>query len=149
MAASSTHQGVEDAHFDFVAFSAYHERKGALHQSRMRSYLRAKIHKATVTEANVEYEGSITIDEALMKKAGLREYEKVLVVDNTNGSRIETYVITGRRNSGTICINGAAAHHVRQGDEVIIMAFEWTNTPPKKPKNILVDENNRFVKYLA
>lgn len=115
----------------------------------MRSFLRAKIHKATVTEANVEYEGSITIDETLMTKAGLREYEKVLVVDNTNGARIETYVIRGAKNSGTICINGAAAHHVRKGDEVIIMAFEWTNTAPKKPKNILVDEHNRFVKYLT
>lgn len=115
----------------------------------MRSFLRAKIHKATVTDANVQYEGSITIDEALMRKAGLREHEKVLVVDNTNGSRIETYVIKGKKNSGTICINGAAAHHVRSGDEVIVMAFEWTNREPKKPKNILVDKNNRFVKYLA
>jgi aspartate 1-decarboxylase len=115
----------------------------------MRSFLRAKIHKATVTDANVEYEGSITIDEVLMNKAGLREYEKVLVVDNTNGSRVETYVIKGPKRSGMICANGAAAHHVRRGDEVIIMAFEWTNATPKKPKIILVDKKNRFVKYLA
>jgi aspartate 1-decarboxylase len=115
----------------------------------MRSFLRAKIHKATVTDANVEYEGSITIDEVLMNKAGLREYEKVLVVDNTNGSRVETYVIKGPKRSGMICANGAAAHHVRRGDEVIIMAFEWTNAIPKKPKIILVDKKNRFLKYLA
>jgi aspartate 1-decarboxylase len=115
----------------------------------MRSFLRAKIHKATVTEANVDYEGSITIDEVLIQKSGLRAYEKVLVVDNTNGSRIETYVIKGKKNSGTICINGAAAHHVQRGDEVIIMAFEWTNKAPGKPKNVLVDGNNRFVKYLV
>ena len=70
-------------------------------------------------------------------------------MDNTNGSRIETYVIKGKRHSGMVCINGAAAHHVRAGDEVIIMAFEWTNREPKKPKNILVDKKNRFVKYLA
>jgi aspartate 1-decarboxylase len=115
----------------------------------MRSFLRSKIHKAIVTEANVEYEGSITIDEALMRKADLHEYEKVLVVDNTNGSRVETYVIKGAKNSGTICINGAAAHHIHEGDEVIIMAFAWTNAAPKKPKNILVDSENHFVKYLA
>ena len=114
----------------------------------MRMYLRSKIHKATVTEADIEYVGSITIDEALMKKADLDEYEKVLVVDNTNGNRVETYVIKGPRNSGEICINGAAAHLIKKGDEVIIMAFETSQRKPRKPKNVLVDRQNRFVKYL-
>jgi len=113
----------------------------------MRFFLRSKIHKATVTEANLHYVGSITIDEALMKKADFLEYEKVLVVDNTNGNRIETYVIKGKRNSGVICTNGAAAHLIKKGDEVIIMAFEASVTP-KKPKNVLVDKNNRFVRFL-
>jgi aspartate 1-decarboxylase len=113
----------------------------------MRFFLRSKIHKATITEANLDYVGSITIDEALMKKADLLEYEKVLVVNNTNGNRIETYVIKGKRNSGVICTNGAAAHLIKKGDEVIIMAFEASVTP-KKPKNVLVDKNNRFVRFL-
>jgi len=113
----------------------------------MRTFLRSKIHKATVTEANVNYVGSITIDEALMKKADLREYEKVLVVDNTNGNRLETYVIKGEKNSGAVCSNGAAAHLIKKGDEVIIMSFETANKPGK-PKNVLVDKDNRFVRYL-
>jgi aspartate 1-decarboxylase len=113
----------------------------------MRFFLRSKIHKATVTEANLDYVGSITIDEALMKKADINEYEKVLVVDNTNGNRIETYVIKGRRNSGVICTNGAAAHLIKEGDEIIVMAFEL-GKKAKKPKNVLVDNRNRFVKFL-
>jgi len=113
----------------------------------MRIYLRSKIHKATITEANLHYVGSITIDECLMKLAGLAEYEKVLIVDNTNGNRLETYVIKGKRNSGSIGINGAAAHRIRKGDEVIIMSFQISDRP-KKPINILVDKNNRFVKHL-
>ncbi|HEY6953093.1 MAG TPA: aspartate 1-decarboxylase [Bacteroidota bacterium] len=113
----------------------------------MRFFLRSKIHKATVTEANLDYVGSITIDEELMKKADLKEYEKVLVVDNTNGSRLETYVIKGRKNSGVVCSNGAAAHLIKKGDEVIIMAFELA-TNPRKPKNVLVDRNNKFIRYL-
>lgn len=113
----------------------------------MRTFLRSKIHKATITEANLDYVGSITIDEALMKKADLKEYEKVLVVDNSNGNRLETYVIKGEKNSGAICSNGAAAHLIKKGDEVIIMAFEQTNKP-RKPRNVLVDRYNRFVRYL-
>lgn len=113
----------------------------------MRTFLRSKIHKATVTEANVNYVGSITIDEALMKKADLKEYEKVLVVDNSNGHRLETYVIKGKKNSGTICSNGAAALLIKEGDEVIIMAFEL-GRKPGKPRNVLVDKKNRFVRYL-
>ncbi|MGD1044987.1 MAG: aspartate 1-decarboxylase [Bacteroidota bacterium] len=113
----------------------------------MRIYLRSKIHKATITNANLRYVGSITIDERLMELAGLDEYEKVLVVDNTNGQRLETYVIKGKKDSGAIGINGAAAHLVHKGDEVIIMSFQISDRP-KKPVNILVDRKNRFVKYL-
>ena len=113
----------------------------------MRIYLRSKIHKATITDANLHYVGSITIDERLMDLADLSEYEKVLVVDNTNGQRLETYVIKGEKNSGTIGINGAAAHLMHKGDEVIIMSFQISDSP-KKPINILVDKNNKFVKYL-
>lgn len=113
----------------------------------MRWVLRSKIHKATVTETNLNYIGSITIDESLVEKAGFWSGEKVLVVDNTNGARVETYVIKGKRNSGIICINGAASHLIKTGDEIIIMGFELTDKK-LKPKNILVDENNRFVKYL-
>jgi aspartate 1-decarboxylase len=82
-----------------------------------------------------------------MKLAGLAEYEKVLIVDNTNGNRLETYVIKGKKNSGIIGINGAAAHLVHKGDEVIIMSFQISDRP-KKSTNILIDKNNHFVKYL-
>jgi aspartate 1-decarboxylase len=95
----------------------------------MRAFLRSKIHKATVTEANLDYIGSITIDEALLEKADIAEYEQVLVVNNTNGNRLETYALKGPRNSGVICMNGAAAHLVQAGDEVIIMTFELSNQP--------------------
>lgn len=95
----------------------------------------------------MDYIGSITIDEALIEKAGFWPGEKVLVVDNTNGARLETYVIKGKRNSGIICMNGAASHLIKVGDEIIIMGFELTNKKIK-PKNILVDKNNKFVKYI-
>jgi len=113
----------------------------------MRIYLRSKIHKATVTESNLNYIGSITIDERLMEIAGIDEYEKVLVVDNSNGQRLETYVIKGQRDTGVIGINGAAAHLVHKGDEVIIMSFQIADRPAE-PINILVDKNNNFVKFL-
>ena len=114
--------------------------------SRRRLFLRAKIHNATVTEANPHYIGSITIDGSLMKKADILEYEKVLVVDNTNGERIETYVIEGPKHSGVICMNGGASHRVKRGHEVIIMAFEAA-AKPGKPKIVLVDKKNRFLSY--
>jgi aspartate 1-decarboxylase len=114
----------------------------------MRTFLRSKIHKARVTEANVDYVGSVTIDAALMEKAGLLEYEKVLIASNTSGNRVETYVMKGTKNSGTICMNGAAAHLIAKGEEVIIMAFETCARKPGKPRNVLVDRRNRFVKYL-
>jgi aspartate 1-decarboxylase len=113
----------------------------------MRSVLRSKIHKATVTEANLDYIGSITIDEELIEKVGLWDGEKVLVVSNISGARLETYVILGGRNSGIICMNGAAAHLIKKGEEIIIIGFELTNKP-LQPKVILVDNQNKFVKYL-
>lgn len=112
----------------------------------LRIVLKSKIHKALVTEANLNYLGSITIDEELMKKVDLWEYEQVMVVDNTNGSRLFTYVIKGKEGSGVICMNGAAAHLIKKGDEVTIMAFELTDKPIQ-PKNILVDKENKFTKY--
>ena len=85
--------------------------------------LKSKIHRVQVTEANLEYIGSITIDEALMEAANIYPGERVQVVDNTNGARLETYVITGKRGSGCICMNGAAAHSIHVGDTIIIMAY--------------------------
>lgn len=85
--------------------------------------LKSKIHRVTITEANLDYIGSITIDEDLMDAARIVSGEKVSVVDNTNGARLETYVIPGRRGSGCICMNGAAAHLMHVGDTVIIMAY--------------------------
>lgn len=114
----------------------------------MRAFLRSKIHKATVTEANLDYIGSITIDEALLEKADIAEYEQVLVVNNTNGNRLETYALKGPRHSGVICMNGAAAHLVGAGDEVIIMTFELS-AQPLEPIALLVDGHNQFVKYLT
>ena len=113
----------------------------------MRWVLRSKIHKARVTDANVEYIGSITIDEELIEKAGLWPGERVMVVDNTNGARLETYVMVGEKGSGIICMNGAAAHLIKVGDEIIVMGFELTDSHIK-PKNVLVDKRNRFVRYL-
>lgn len=113
----------------------------------MRVLARSKIHKATVTEANVDYVGSITIDEDLVEKAGLWPGEKVLVVSNTTGERLETYVILGERGSGQVIMNGGAAHKIKKGEEVIIIAFEFTETPIQ-PRFILVDKDNKFVKYL-
>lgn len=107
--------------------------------------LKGKIHRATVTEANLNYVGSITIDEALMEAAGMREYEKVQVVDIDNGARLETYIIKGARNSGVICLNGAAARLVQVGDKVIIMAYAFIDSNEYiEPKIVLVDEQNKL-----
>lgn len=113
----------------------------------MRWVLRSKIHKATVIEADLNYIGSITIDEDLIEKVGFWPGEKVLVVSNTSGARLETYVIVGERGSGIICMNGAASYLIKVGEEIIIMGFELTDKPIK-PKNILVDKKNKFVRYL-
>lgn len=113
----------------------------------MRWVMRSKIHKATITEANVSYVGSITIDEDLLEKAGLWPGEKVLVVSNTSGARLETYTIAGERGKGEICMNGAAAHLIKKGEEVIIIGFELSDKPLKSTA-ILVDSENKFVRYL-
>jgi aspartate 1-decarboxylase len=114
----------------------------------MRWVLSSKIHKATVTEANVDYVGSITIDEDLLERAGLWPGERVLVVSNTSGARLETYVIVGERLSRAICMNGAAAHLIRPGEEIIIMGFELSDKPIH-PRVVLVDRENKFVTFLA
>jgi len=113
----------------------------------MRWFLRSKIHKATVTDVDLSYVGSIGIDGALMEKVGILSGEKVLVVDNTNGPRLETYVIEEEENSGKIVIYGAASRLIKKGDEIIIMGFELTDGKVEV-KNVLVDENNKFVKFL-
>ncbi len=113
----------------------------------MRFVLSSKIHNAIVTDARVEYAGSITIDEDLIEKAGFMPYERVMVVSNTTGARLETYVIPAPRNSGTVCMNGAAARTIKKGEEIIVMGFELSEKP-LKPKIILVDKKNKFVKYL-
>jgi aspartate 1-decarboxylase len=128
----------------------------------------AKIHNATISDAHLNYIGSITIPEDLMKLAGLFPYEKVLVVSNHTGERLETYCIVGRAKSGHITINGAAAHKIKKGEQVIIMSFrhyffshlshenhtslenyekDWKYLQ-EVPKAIWVDENNQFIQYL-
>jgi len=109
--------------------------------------MRSKIHKAVCTEANLNYVGSITIDEDLMDACGFIAGEKVQVVSNTSGSRLETYIIAGERGEGDICMNGAAAHLIKEGEELIIMGYELTDKPIE-PQAILVDSDNRFVRYL-
>jgi len=109
---------------------------------------RSKIHRATITEADLEYEGSITIDEDLMMAAGLYEFEKVHVLNLNTGSRIETYVIKGERGSGTICLNGAAARLGAKGDQVIIIAYclvPQEEASSFKPRIVLVDKDNKII----
>lgn len=113
----------------------------------LRQYLRSKIHRATVTEANVDYVGSITIDRDLIDRASLEPGELVHVWNVDNGQRFETYVMEGERGSGVICVNGAAAHRVSVGHRVIITAFALADEPVE-PHLILVDEGNRFTMYL-
>ena len=108
-----------------------------------------KIHRATVTEANLEYMGSITIDSELLELSGILPGERVQVVDNNNGNRLETYVIAGEPGSGVICLNGAAARQVIVGDTVIIIAYAMMNEEEAKnfvPKVVMVDEKNRPIK---
>ncbi len=115
----------------------------------MRQMLKAKIHRAVVTDADLNYEGSISIDEALMDAADIIPYEKVLVLDIANGERAETYVIRGKRNSGDIILNGAIARLMQVGDPVIILAFasvDETEARRWKPVVVIVDEKNRIGK---
>ena len=109
--------------------------------------LKSKIHCATVTEANLKYMGSITIDETLMKAANILRNERVQVVNNNNGARLETYVIAGEPNSGVICLNGSAARLVQPDDIVIIMAYAWMEEQEAKayqPIVVMVDEKNKL-----
>ena len=111
-------------------------------------YLYSKIHRATVTEANLEYVGSITIDEELMDAAKLQEGQKVDILDINNGERFHTYVIKGKADSGMICLNGAAARKVQPGDKVIIIAYGLYNPEEMenyKPNIIIVDDNNKII----
>jgi aspartate 1-decarboxylase len=117
----------------------------------LRSICKSKIHRATVTSADIDYEGSITIDRALMDAADLIPYEEVWIYDLTNGNRLQTYVIEGEAGSGTIGINGAAALLVNKGDLVIIAAFAMMDDAEARayvPKHILVDGKNRVVRDL-
>ena len=105
-----------------------------------------KIHRATVTQAELNYVGSITVDEDLLDAAGIREYQKVQIVDIDNGNRFETYTISGERGSGIICLNGAAARCVSVGDKVIIMAYcscDYEEARDRKPRVVIVDEDNK------
>ena len=114
----------------------------------MREVLRAKIHRAWVTDANPDYIGSILIDEDLMDRVDLWNFEKVLVCDVTNGNRFETYAIAGERGSGVMSVQGAAAKLVDKGDCIIVMSFD-VSEDPIEPKMILVNEDNEFVEYLG
>lgn len=108
---------------------------------------KSKIHRAVVTEANLNYVGSITIDEALMEAAGIIEGERVQIVNNNNGERLETYVITGERGSGMICLNGAAARTAQIGDILIIIAYAWMTPDELKdftPKTVFPDQHNKI-----
>ncbi len=112
----------------------------------MRTMLRGKIHRATVTEANVDYQGSITLDAALMEAAGILPFEQVHVLDITNGARLQTYTIEGERGSGVVCLNGAAARLIDEGDLVIILAYDLVADEEARdwrPTLVYVDERNQ------
>jgi aspartate 1-decarboxylase len=122
-------------------------RQGASDAMTVRKMLRGKIHRATITEANLNYEGSITVDKTLMRAMDLIEYEAVCVWDVNNGERFETYVLEGEADSGVICVNGAAARKVAPGDLVIIGAFTWLDEESARrhePKIVMVDAHNRI-----
>ncbi len=113
-----------------------------------RTFFRSKIHRATVTHADLEYEGSVTIDEDLMDAAGIWEYEAIHVWNVTRGTRLQTYALKGQRGSGIVCINGAAAHLNKPGDTVILATFaelEESEARSFKPTVVLVNTQNRIV----
>lgn len=115
----------------------------------LRKILKSKIHRATVTDANLEYEGSITIDGALMAAAGILPFEYLRIANLSNGDRFETYVISGEPGSGTICVNGAAAHKAGKGDLLIIFQYAYLGEEElaaHTPKVVHVDGKNRIVK---
>jgi aspartate 1-decarboxylase len=110
--------------------------------------LKSKIHRATVTQAELDYVGSIPIDTDLMEAAGMYEYEKVQIADINNGNRFETYIISGARGSGVICLNGAAARCVQKNDKIIIMAYMQVTPDELKenpPKAVFVDDDNKIL----
>ena len=118
----------------------------------MRNMLRGKIHRATVTRADLEYEGSISIDKTLMEGAGIVEWEQVHVLDLTNGTRLQTYAIRAPAGSGEICVNGAAAHLVQPGNRVIILSYEGVpeeRLAEHRPRIVHVDERNQIVERPA
>lgn len=116
-----------------------------------RTMMNGKIHRATVTEANLNYVGSITIDEDLLDAVGMIANEKVAIVNNNNGARLETYIIPGKRGSGVICLNGAAARLVQKGDIVIIISYVMVSEEKvsiHKPKVAIMDENNCIIEMI-
>ena len=117
----------------------------------LKTLLNGKIHRATVTDANLNYVGSVTIDTDLLDAAGIDIHEKVQIVNNNNGARLETYAIAGKAGSGEICLNGAAARLVQKGDTVIIMSFvllDKSEIANHKPKVVLVDEHNKITQVI-
>lgn len=116
-----------------------------------RTMMNGKIHRARVTEANLNYVGSITIDEDILDAVGMIANEKVQIVNNNNGARFETYIIPGRRGSGVVCLNGAAARLVQEGDVVIIISYALVSEEKvhdHKPKVAIMDENNQIVELI-
>ncbi len=113
-----------------------------------RIFLKSKIHRATVTGAKIDYMGSITIDEEILQSANIKPYEKVQVVDVTNGARLETYVLPGKKGSGEICINGAAARLVHKGDKIIVLSYVFLKEEESEkisPVAVYVDAQNKIV----
>ena len=113
-------------------------------------FLHSKIHRATITDSNLEYVGSITIDEELIEKAGISEWQKVDILDINNGERFQTYVIKGKRGSKCFCVNGAAARKVQKGDKIIIIAYAYYNEEElktHKPQIVLLDDNNNVMSH--
>ncbi|KMY50580.1 aspartate 1-decarboxylase [Peribacillus loiseleuriae] len=117
-----------------------------------RTMMNGKIHRATVTEANLNYVGSITIDEDILDAVGILPNEKVAIVNNNNGARLETYTIAGERGSGVVCLNGAAARLVQPGDIVIIISYVMIaeeSVRIHKPKVALMNENNEIIEMIS
>jgi len=115
----------------------------------LRAFCKSKIHRATVTRTELHYEGSVTIDRALLLAADLLPFERVDILNLNNGERLTTYCIPGKKGSGVVCLNGAASRQAQPGDQVIILAygfFSETEIPPAKPKVVKVDGRNRITK---
>ena len=115
----------------------------------MRTMLKGKIHRATVTEANIDYEGSITLDPLLLEVAGILPFEQVHVLDVNNGARLQTYAIAGERGSGVVCMNGAAARLIHPGDIVIVLAYDQLDEAEARalrPRLVYVDSRNQITR---